>query len=66
MVSDVVILPGGRGTRLSRVVNDRAKPMALVAGRPFLEWLLLRLHSQGARRVVLATSYMEESVRNYF
>ena len=31
-MSDVIILAGGRGTRLSKVVNDRPKPMALVNG----------------------------------
>jgi D-glycero-alpha-D-manno-heptose 1-phosphate guanylyltransferase len=33
-----LILAGGFGTRLQRVVPDRQKPMAPVAGRPFVEF----------------------------
>ena len=32
-----IILAGGFGTRLRGVVPDRPKPMALIAGKPFLE-----------------------------
>ena len=33
-----VILAGGLGTRLLPVVSDRPKPMALINGKPFLEY----------------------------
>jgi D-sedoheptulose 7-phosphate isomerase len=65
---DVVILCGGLGTRLRGVVSDRPKPMADVAGRPFLEWLLISLRRQGVRSVVLATGHLaghvEERIRD--
>ena len=64
--TDVLILVGGKGTRLRKVVNDRPKPMAIVAGRPFLEWLLLMLRSQGISRVVLCTGYMGQVIETYF
>lgn len=38
---EAVVLAGGLGTRLREVASDRAKPMATVAGRPFLEWIVL-------------------------
>jgi NDP-sugar pyrophosphorylase family protein len=63
---DAVILAGGKGTRLKSVVNDRPKPMAEVAGRPFLEWQLLYLRSLGIKRVILCTGYKGESVENHF
>lgn len=63
---EVVILAGGKGTRLRGVVNDRPKPMADVWGRPFLEWMLLALRNQGIRRVVLATGYRGEMIEDYF
>ncbi len=47
------ILAGGKGTRLAGVVDDRPKPLAEVAGRPFLEWLLLALRARGVRRAHL-------------
>lgn len=63
---DAIVLVGGKGTRLLTVVNDRPKPMAPVAGRPFLEWLLLFLRGQGIRRVILATGYKGEMVEAHF
>jgi NDP-sugar pyrophosphorylase family protein len=43
---EALILAGGLGTRLAPVVADRAKPVAEVAGRPFLAFVLAQL---GAR-----------------
>ena len=40
MITEAIILAGGKGTRLQSVVSDVPKPMAIVAGRPFLEYLL--------------------------
>lgn len=55
-----IILAGGRGTRLQAVVADRPKPLALVAGRPFVTYLLDQLADAGVRRVVLSTGYLAE------
>jgi NDP-sugar pyrophosphorylase family protein len=59
-------LAGGKGTRLRRVVKDRPKPMAKVAGRPFLEWLLLSIRAQGVRRAIICTGHMSEIIEGYF
>jgi NDP-sugar pyrophosphorylase family protein len=61
-----LILAGGAGTRLRAVVSDRPKPMAPVAGRPFLELQVAWLARQGVRRVVLCTGYLHEHVRSHF
>ena len=61
-----VILAGGLGTRLRSVVADRPKPMALVAGRPFLEHLMQYWHKQGIQRFVLSVGYRNESIREHF
>jgi D-glycero-alpha-D-manno-heptose 1-phosphate guanylyltransferase len=63
---EAMILAGGKGTRLRSAVNDRPKPMAEVAGRPFIEWLLPLLYDQGVRRVVLCTGYLAEQVEAHF
>lgn len=59
---EAIILAGGFGTRLRSVVSDVPKPLAPVAGRPFLAWLLDALERGGLRRVVLATGYLGEMV----
>lgn len=61
-----IILVGGKGTRLQRILNDRPKPMAIVAGKPFAEWLLVMLYNQGIRRAVMCTGYLSEAVETHF
>ncbi len=63
---EAIILAGGFGTRLQSVVSDVPKPMAPVAGRPFLTYLLDRLRKQGYTHIVLATGYLHEKVEEFF
>lgn len=59
---EAIVLAGGFGTRLRSVVPDLPKPMAPVAGRPFLDILLAALARQGFTRVVLAVGYLAERI----
>lgn len=61
-----VILAGGFGTRIRHVLPDRPKPMALVAGRPFVEWILRYLHEGGVKDFVLSSGYRAEVIADYF
>lgn len=63
---EAIILAGGMGTRLRSVVPDLPKPMAPVAGRPFLAWVLDRLLDAGFESVVLAVGYKHEAISNHF
>ncbi|MEW6351736.1 MAG: nucleotidyltransferase family protein [Thermodesulfobacteriota bacterium] len=60
------VLAGGLGTRLRSVVSDRPKPMALVAGVPFLELLIDSLASKGVRDIVLLTGYQADMIEEHF
>ncbi|MCR4305429.1 MAG: nucleotidyltransferase family protein [Gallionella sp.] len=63
---EAIVLAGGFGTRLKQVVPDLPKPMAPVAGRPFLEILLTSLARKGFSRMVLSLGYMAEKVVAHF
>lgn len=63
---EVIILAGGFGTRLREIVPDLPKPMAPVAGRPFLEILLLSLSHKGFTRVILSLGFMAVKISDYF
>ncbi len=63
---EAIILAGGMGTRLKEIVPDLPKPMALVAGKPFLEFLLGSLAGKGFSRVILSTGYMAERISEHF
>ena len=63
---EAIVLAGGFGTRLREVVPDLPKPMAPVAGRPFLEILLATLARKGFTRVVLSLGFMSEKIIGHF
>lgn len=59
-MTDLVVLCGGRGTRLGPLTAVTPKPLLPVGGHPFLLKLLLRMKHQGIGRVVLATHYLAD------
>ncbi|MBM3404644.1 MAG: D-glycero-D-manno-heptose 1-phosphate guanosyltransferase [Bacteroidetes bacterium] len=66
MTDEAIILAGGFGFRLQPVVNDVPKSMAPVAGRPFLEYQLDYLKTQGIRHVIFSLGYLSEVIIQYF
>lgn len=61
-----LILAGGLGTRLRNVIKDRPKAMALVNGRPFLEYQIRFLKNNGIDNIVLSIGYMSEKIEEHF
>ena len=66
MVDTAFVLAGGLGTRLSSVVSKVPKPMATVAGRPFLEHLLDYLLAQGVEHIVLCVGHLRSVIQGHF
>ena len=63
---EAIVLAGGFGTRLKQIVPDLPKPMAPIAGRPFLEILLAALARKGFSRVVLSLGFMADKIVAHF
>ena len=63
---EAIVLAGGFGTRLRQLVADVPKPMAPIAGRPFLEILLGSLAQKGFTQVVLSLGFMAEKISGHF
>lgn len=63
---EAIILAGGFGTRLREIVSDVPKPMALIAGRPFLEILLCFLERNGFARATLSLGFMADKIKSHF
>jgi D-glycero-alpha-D-manno-heptose 1-phosphate guanylyltransferase len=63
---EAIILAGGFGTRLQKMVSDLPKTMALINDKPFLEYLLNFLTGQGIRKVILSVGYKREIIQDYF
>jgi D-glycero-alpha-D-manno-heptose 1-phosphate guanylyltransferase len=62
----VIILAGGFGTRLSSIVKDVPKPMALVNGKPFLHYIFDSLKHQQISKAVLSVGHLKEVIQDYF
>lgn len=63
---EAIVLAGGFGTRLAHVVPDVCKPMAPVAGRPFLRFIMDQLAAAGFDRAVVADGYRRERIEGFF
>lgn len=63
---EVIILAGGKGKRLRKVVSDLPKPMALINGKPFLYYLLEWLSHYPVNKFIISVGYKAEYIINYF
>ena len=65
MKPPVVILCGGRGTRLQERTQDIPKPLVEIGAKPIL-WHVIQIYaSQGFARFVLATGYKRELIERF-
>ena len=63
---EAIILAGGLGTRLQKVVSDIPKPMAPVAGKPFLYYIFAWIRKYPVDKIILSIGYKAESITEYF
>ena len=62
----VVILCGGKGTRIREVSESLPKPMIDVGGKPVV-WHIMKLyHHHGFRKFVLCLGYKSWTIKEYF
>ncbi len=59
----VAILAGGLATRLKPITEKIPKSLLEVAGRPFIDHQIELLKSNGIKKMVLCTSYLEEKIK---
>jgi len=66
MKPEVVILCGGKGSRLSEETALKPKPMVEIGGMPIL-WHIMKIYSHhGFNRFILALGYHGEYIKKYF
>jgi D-glycero-alpha-D-manno-heptose 1-phosphate guanylyltransferase len=63
---EAIVLAGGLGTRLASRLHGLPKPMAPVAGHPFLEILLNQLRRSGCTRVLLSVGHQHSVIQDHF
>lgn len=62
---DVVILCGGKGTRISPVIGDKPKILADINGKTFLEIIIGQLASNGFKKIILSVGYLKDQAKDY-
>ena len=62
----VVIMAGGKGTRISSVASDIPKPMIKIEGIPVLEREIKCLKDQGFYDIIMTVSYLGNIIMDYF
>lgn len=62
----MVVMAGGRGTRLHPFTEDCPKPMLLVGAKPILEHILERAKIEGFQHFVFAINYLGHIIQDYF
>ena len=62
----MVIMAGGKGTRLLPYTESCPKPMVLVAGKPMLEHIIGRGKLEGFNHFVLAIHHLGHMIETYF
>jgi len=66
MIKEAIILAGGLGTRLREVVADRPKAMAIVNGKPFLDYQLDYLDVFGINHVIISVGYKRDFIMDHY
>jgi dTDP-glucose pyrophosphorylase len=62
----LVIMAGGKGTRLRPHTENCPKPLLQVGSKPMLEHIIERAKSEGFKRFVLAVHYLGHMIADYF
>ena len=62
----VVIMAGGKGTRISSVASDIPKPMIEIQGKPVLEREIECLRTQGFTDIIITVSHLGNIIMDYF
>ena len=62
----VVILAGGKGTRLGHLASDKPKPLVEIAGAPMVEHQLRVAKRYGHTRILMLTGHLGEQIEAYY
>jgi len=62
----VVIMAGGKGTRVSSIASDIPKPMIPICGKPILEHQIECLKKNGLTEIILVIGHLGEHIKEHF
>ena len=62
----MVIMAGGKGTRLGKYTKNCPKPLLPVNGKPMLERIIERAKLQGFNNFLISINYLGQMIKDYF
>ncbi len=62
----IVLMAGGKGTRLYPLTASTPKPMLPIGGRPLLEQMVDRIRHAGFSRILMAVNYQADVIEEHF
>ena len=62
----VVVMAGGKGTRIASIKNDVPKPMIKIGGKPILQWQIENLKACGLTDIILVIGHLGHIIQDYF
>lgn len=66
MGNKILILAGGRGTRLSSIIDEVPKPMAPIRNKPFLYYIFEYTKNFEIDEIILSVGYKKKAIMNCF
>ena len=62
----VIILAGGKGTRIAEESQYKPKPMIMIGNKPII-WHIMKIYSQyNFKEFVITIGYKGQSIKDYF
>ena len=62
----VIIMAGGKGTRLKPITNIIPKPLIPIGEKPIVEWIINSFNKVGVQNFYLTVNYKKEMIKGYF
>ncbi len=62
----LVILAGGKGSRLSEYTKKIPKPMVTIKKKPIIRYIIEHFYKYGVREVIIASGYKHKIIQKYF
>lgn len=62
----IMIMAGGKGTRVASINSEIPKPMLPLSGRPVLEYEIQNIKEQGYQEIILVVGHLKHAIMEYF
>ena len=63
---DLVILAGGKGSRIKSLIKDKPKPMAIFNNKPFIEYIIQSYSKYFFKNIFILTGYKSKNIFKKF